>query len=194
MNRYLTEAFGTFLLTAVVGLSLAGNFPVATPILAGLTLGLFVYAAGGISGSHINPAVTIGLWSLKKISSADAAFYIIAQFAGAGAAALIINLLAVGPALTVAAAWPVFFSEALGALAFTFGIAAVAEGQVPAGASGAVIGGSLLLGLAIAASASNAVLNPAVALGIGSFSWIYLFSPIVGSLLGMNLYRWLLKN
>lgn len=66
MNKYIAEAIGTFALTLAVGLSLAGEFPVSTPILAALTLGLFVYSVGHLSGTHLNPAVTIGAWSIKK--------------------------------------------------------------------------------------------------------------------------------
>lgn len=193
MKKYLVEGFGAFLLTLVVGFSLAGDFSVATPILAGLTLGLFVYTAGGFSGAHINPAVTIGVWSLKKISTKDALSYIIAQFVGAGFAMLVVGAFAMPAPLAIANTWAVGLAEALGTMVFTFGIAAVVYERVPVDARGLVIGGSLLLGISIAAVASNGVLNPAVAFGIGSFSWVYVLSPIVGSLLGMNLYRWFNK-
>ena len=53
-----------------------------------------------------------------------------------------------------------------------------------------VVGGSLLLGIAVAALlGSNGVLNPAVALGIGSFNVMYVLGPILGSVLGMQLYK-----
>jgi len=195
MKKYIAELLGAFLLTLVVILSLAGQFPVSTPILAGLTLGLFVYTAGGISGAHINPAVTIGIWSLGKITPPEAAKYIVAQFAGAllalwvgslftGATASL-NFMGGSNTMIVGAA------EFLGTIIFTFGIAAVVLGKIPTDITGVVIGGSLLLGLSLAAIKSNAVLNPAVALGIGSFSWMYLLAPIAGSLVGMNLYKWL---
>jgi glycerol uptake facilitator-like aquaporin len=60
---------------------------------------------------------------------------------------------------------------------------------VPAAASGLVIGGSLFLGIHFAAHTSNGVLNPAVALGIGSFSLAYIWGPIAGAIVGALLYR-----
>ena len=90
-QKYLAEYFGTLTLTLIVILSLAGIFPVATPVLAAITLGLFVYSVGHISGTHINPAVTIGLWSIKKIDASDALSYIMVQVFGA-ITALIISM------------------------------------------------------------------------------------------------------
>lgn len=190
MKKYIAEIIGTFTLAFVVGLSLVGNFPVATPVLAALTLGLFVYSIGHISGTHINPAVTIGAWSIQKISGQDALLYIIAQFIGAGLAMLVLTMTVGMPKLGVSANMLVAFAELLGTFFFTFGIASVVYGKTPSALSGIVVGGSLLLGITIAAlMGSNGVLNPAVAFGIGSFNWVYLLAPIAGSVLGMQAYR-----
>lgn len=191
-KKYLVEALGTMTLTLVVALSIATKFPVATPILAGLVLLLFVYSVGHISGTHINPAVTIGLWSIKKIQTNEAVAYIISQFIGAEIA-LILVANTVGLArLTVSGSWIIGFAEVLGTFFFAFGIASVVYGKVPSLMSGVVIGGSLLLGITIAATlGSNGVLNPAVALGIQSFNLMYLLGPIVGSVLGMRAYKYL---
>jgi glycerol uptake facilitator-like aquaporin len=84
------------------------------------------------------------------------------------------------------------FAELLGTFFFTFGIASVVYGKTPSAMSGVVVGGSLLLGISIAALlGSNGVLNPAVAFGIGSFGFAYVFGPIVGSILGMQAYKYL---
>lgn len=192
MKKYIAETIGTFGLTLVVALSLAGVFPVATPVLAALVLGLFVYSIGHISGTHINPAVTIGAWSIKKISSKEALRYVVAQFIGAGLALGVVSMSVGLHAPAVSNSFAVLFAEFLGTVFFTFGIASVVYGKTPGTLSGIVVGGSLLLGVAIAALlGSNGVLNPAVAFGIGSFGGMYILGPILGSIAGMNLYKYL---
>ncbi|MSU75170.1 MAG: hypothetical protein EXS55_01505 [Candidatus Magasanikbacteria bacterium] len=194
MKKYFAEGLGTFLLSFVVIASLHGTFPVSTPLLAGLTLGLMVYVIGSISGAHINPAVTVGIWSIGKIKTPEAIKYIFAQFIGAGVALYLGRYLGWETTLSVANTARVIFAEFIGTAFFTLGIAAVVLGKVPTDVHGVVIGGSLLLGLSLAALGSNAVLNPAVALGIGSFSWSYVVAPIIGSVAGMNVFRWLVHE
>jgi len=174
MKKYIAEMFGTFALALVVGLSLVIKFPVSTPILAGLVLMLFVYSIGGISGAHINPAVTIGAWSIKKIGAKDALLYIIFQFIGAAIALFVISSSVGMPMFSsVSNNWVTAFAEFLGMVFFTFGIASVLYGKAPNNVSGLVVGGSLLLGITVAALlGSNAVLNPAVAFGIGSCKYL----------------------
>ena len=192
IKKYLAEALGTMALTLVVALSIVTKFPVATPILAGLVLMLFVYSIGHISGTHINPAVTLGLWSIKKIKTNEAVAYIISQFIGASVALFLVANTVGSPQLTLSGSWLIGLAEALGTFFFAFGIASVVYGKTTAVMSGVVIGGSLLLGITIAATlGSNGVLNPAVAFGIHSFNWMYLLGPIVGSILGMQAYKYL---
>lgn len=193
MKKYIAEGVGTGILTLAVGLSLAGVFPVSTPILAALTLCLFVYTLGHVSGTHINPAVTVGLWSLGKIKFNEAAKYVLAQCLGAGTVwVLLPSLVTEVGRVPVHQTFGTGFAELIGAAVFTFGIASVVYGKVQPLMSGLVIGGSLLLGVAIAALlGSNGVLNPAVAFGISSFNIMYMLGPVVGSVLGMQLYRYL---
>ncbi len=190
MKTYITETIGTFALTLVVALSLAGSFPISTPVLAALTLGLFVYSVGHISGTHINPAVTIGLWSIRKISTKNALGYILAQFVGAAlASGLVVKTVGLAT-LTVGNTSAVFWAELIGTAFFAFGIASVVYEKVSSALSGVVVGGSLLLGIALAALlGSNGVLNPAVAFGIGSFNLLYILGPIIGSVVGMQVYN-----
>lgn len=190
MNKYVGEAVGTGVLTMVVALALAGTFAVPVAVLAALTLGLFVYSLGHLSGTHINPAVTIGAWSIGKVSTDDAIKYVIAQFIGAGAALLLVSSLITAATLSVKADLATGLAEMIGTALFTFGIASVVYGKTPAVMSGMVVGGSLLLGIAVASLAgSNGVLNPAVALGIGSFNVMYVVGPVLGSVLGMQIYK-----
>jgi glycerol uptake facilitator-like aquaporin len=191
MNKYVGEAVGTGVLTMVVALALAGTFAVPVAVLAALTLGLFVYTLGHLSGAHINPAVTVGAWSIGKVTTDDMIKYVIAQAIGAGAALLLVQTMVADPAdLIVGSGLGVGLAELIGTAVFTFGIASVVFGKAPAVMSGLVIGGSLLLGIAVAALlGSNGVLNPAVALGIGSFNIMYVLGPILGSVLGMQVYK-----
>lgn len=194
MKKYLAELIGTFGLTLAVIVSLGGAISLPTPVIAALTLCLFVYSVGHISGAHFNPAVTMGLLSLGKITLKDAAAYIISQFLGAGAAMYIGQLMVHRSALLVLNTPGVFLAELIGTFFFTFGIASVVYGKTPSQINGIVIGGSLLLGISLASTLSNGVLNPAVAFGIGSFSWSYLFGPIIGSVLGMWAFTFLMER
>ncbi len=180
------ELFGTFGLSLAVLISInSPGFPVGTPVIAGLTLGLFVYTIGPISGCHINPAVTLALAAIRKVDLKTAGSYIVAQFLGAGLALGVGSLLFAAPeSLVWANSSSVGASEALGAMVFLFGIAAVVLGRVPESMSGMVIGGSLTLGVLWAAQTSNGVLNPAVAFSLGSMSLAYVWGPILGATVG----------
>lgn len=194
-QKYLAEYFGTLTLTLVVILSLAGIFPIATPVLAAITLGLFVYSVGHISGTHINPAVTIGLWTIKKIDSSDALSYIMVQVFGAITALILTLFMGISYEVIAENNLMIGIAETAGMILFSFGIASVVFGNVHKAVSGVVVGGSLFMGIAIAAlMGSNGVLNPAVAVGIKSFSLMYMFGPIVGSVIGMKLYEFIDSN
>ncbi len=198
MKKYIAEGLGAFALALTVALSIRVGFAVTTPILAALVLGIFVYTIGPISGSHINPAVTLGALSIGKISRRDAIMYIVAQFVG-GLLALIVAKISLGaglpPAIAVANTGRVLLAEIVGTAFFTFGIASVVYGKTPGAQSGFVVGGSLLLGIALAAMMGSAgLLNPAVALGVNAFGVMYILGPIIGSVLGMQAYKYLSHN
>ena len=195
MKKYIAEFLGTFVLALLVGLSLVHGSPISTAPLAGLVLVFFVYTIGSISGCHINPAITLGLVSIKKISKKEAVRYIIAQFLAGFLALGVIDMLTGTGVNTMAIAntsLVVFLAEFFGTMLFAFGIASVVYGKVDSMLSGIMIGASLLLGICLAALiGSNGVLNPAVALGIRSFNLIYLFGPLAGSVVGMKLFAYL---
>jgi len=195
-HKYVAEFLGTLALTLAVLVGLTSTNPSVTPVLAALTLGLFVYSIGHISGAHLNPAVTIGAWSIGKIVPKDVFRYILAQFLGALAARWIAGMMIVQAAANISTRSTSLLSdpkiaiaEAVGMFFFAFGIASVIYGRTPSDLSGVVVGGSLFLGIAIASTVSNGVLNPAVALGIGSLNLMYFLGPVIGAPAGMWAYR-----
>ncbi len=194
-QAYIAEAIGTFGLSLVVVLSLTGKFPIPVPVVAALTLGLFVYSVGNFSGTHINPAVTIGLLSIKKISWEDAFGYLVAQFIGAALAMGVGKLLGITNLDLPGTSAMIAISEAVGMFFFSFGIASVVHNKVPKEMSGVVVGGSLLLGVIIASTMGSAgILNPAVELAVGMFTPMYIFGAILGSIIGFNVYALLNKE
>lgn len=192
-RRYTAELLGTGTLTFAVLGSLQQQ--TATPFVAALVLMLAVYVIGPVSGAHINPAVTVSLWSIKKIKAPEALAYIAAQLVGAVAAQLIFQYILGGlPPVTVTPGWLVAAAEALGACIFLLGVMSVVSGKVHRAAGGLVVGCSLLLGILLASLVSNGVLNPAVAIGIRSFSLSYLIGPLVGAVAAVHLFQWLTKE
>lgn len=186
------ELVGTFALafSALISIHHA-DFPIPAPALAGLTLGVLVHLLGPVSGCLLNPAVTIAIWSIGKLDARDVGAFIVAQFAGAGLALALGRLLFTNPTpLPVDAFAGTGVAELLGAALLAFAIAAVFMDRIPTRLTGAVIGGTLVVGIAWAAHGSNGVLNPAVALGIGSFSLPYVWGPVVGALAGAHLSRY----
>ena len=194
MRKYLAEITGTFILTFTMILSLAGAAPMATPVAAALAVGIGVYMFGSLSGAHFNPAITLGVLAVRKISVNDAVLYITSQLIGAGAATILARTIVEMPTLNVSSSPDVMMMELIGTFILALGVGAAVHGKVSQGASGLTVGGSLLVGIIVAAAGSNGVLNPAVALGIGSFSYAYLLGPVVGGALGMVLYSNLHKN
>lgn len=189
IRAYGAEFLGTFLLAGVVRLALSSqNLPVATPVIAALMLGLCVYLFGTVSGSHVNPAVTIALASVRKITVGDAVSYVVAQFLGATVALLAVNAFTGGSlSLSVDQSLTAGIAEAVGAFVFLLGIASVVYRRTPSAVSGVVIGSSLLLG--ILASRGGGILNPAVALALGSLSAPQALGPIVGGVIAVWVYR-----
>ena len=192
VEKYVAEMIATFTLTLAVLLSLLFEFSIPTPLVAGAVVGLFVYTIGPISGAHINPAVTAGMWAIKKIGDKQALAYIAAQVIGAGLASLaVLSMAATLPVINVYTTAEVALAEAVGAFLLVFGVASVATKTVTQGTSGIVVGGSLSIGIMIASTVSNGILNPAVAFGIGSLSLMYATAPIVGGVLGALTYVWM---
>ena len=190
----VAEFMGTAILTSAVLAEANSNvivnrnwFVAAT---AGITLGLVVLTIGKLSGAHVNPAVTIGQWTLKKIETTTAIVYIAAQLLGAAVALRLFQFFQNDVLQNTAGTfeWRIFVAEAVGTLVFTFGVAAAVTQKYVGLKAAVTVGGSLTLGAIIAATASNGILNPAVALGLNSWSWTYAVAPVLGAVVGMNLY------
>jgi len=201
LNKLIAEFIGTFTLTFAVLAGVNGLIEgVVTPVVAGFVLFLMVLAIGAISGSHINPAVTAALYSINKIDVKNAAAYIVVQLVAGIVAALSINTVLTHGApvmLGAGGAWDnkILLAEAFGTAFFTFGIAAAVKNKLEGISQAALIGGSLTLGvLFAAASGSLGVLNPAVAAGLGVFNWSYVVGPIVGAVIGANIYTYFVAN
>lgn len=158
-NRHLTpealvaELFGTFMLVVVVLTVTA----VLAPLYVGLTMLVLAIIIGGISGAHVNPAVTFGLWTARKFPGFALPFYWLAQFLGALAAVVVMGLLT-GNGISLnfnsflSFNWGVFAIEVIGAAIFLFGIVA-ANSRVGLPLLGRAMGVGLSLFVALVVSA-----------------------------------------
>lgn len=190
------EFLGTGILaTAVINVArsqIGIGYFVAIGVAAAYAVLIMIF--GATSGAHFNPAVTIGMWTLRKIQTIQALAYLAAQMLG-GLAAWRLAEYMVGDKLSSIAPktfqWKVLVAEMVGTFVFTFGIAAAVYQHYENGRLAATIGMSLFVGTVVASIASNATLNPAIALANQTWSRAYIFGPIVGSLVGMNLYAYL---
>lgn len=188
----VAEFLGAGILSIVVYSMIARtSFPLFSGLAAGVTLAMLVLVVGSISGAHANPAVTLGLWSQRKIPTAQAVVYIAAQLLG-GVAAWTLLKYFLGHSLESMAGnkfeWKVVIAEAIGTAVFVFGVVSAAYQKYEGGKLAAVIGTSLFIGVLVASMASNALLNPAVAVGVQSWNWAYAAGPLIGAGVGANLY------
>ncbi len=198
-RRAMAEGVGTFFLVlmgtgaVVVDARTAGALgPVGIALAFGLTLMAMVYSIGHLSGCHINPAVTIALWAVRRFPAKDALVYVPAQCLGAVAASLVLwgiftdtaNLGATTPGLGLSEAFAV---EWILSFALMFVIAAVASDErVAYGFGGIAVGFTLvfdvLFGLTLTGASMNPArsLGPAVAAGVWEAHWLYWLAPLFG--------------
>lgn len=165
INIALAELLGTFVLTAVALMTAAD----IVPLFVGLTLAVLVMAIGAVSGSHVNPAVSFGLWSAGKLKAKLLPLYWVSQFVGAMAAVVTINAIA-GTKVGLdfghfgTFAWPIFWIELVGTAVFLFGLVNAASRTDLSNNGKAVgIGLSLMVGILVAGSIYTPMRQQAIA-------------------------------
>lgn len=183
----------------------------------GLTVVTMAYSIGHISGCHLNPAVTVGLWAGGRFDAKDMPLYIIAQVLGAIAAAYTLCIIAMGqPGYVlepnglavngVANHSPGGYSMQAGLVIeiimtafFLLVIMGSTHSRAPAGFAPLAIGLALTLIHLVSIPVTNTSVNPARSTGpalvVGGLAlqqlWIFWVAPIAGAVIGGGLYRWL---
>lgn len=201
----LAEFLGTGALTYVV-LRLQHSsigVPYFIAVAAGLALAAVTFTFVSNSGAHMNPAVTIGMWTARQIKTLPAAAYVVVQCFGAWVAYELFAYLFSQPVPALYANQPVFdvkifAAEAVGTLVFALGWAAALHRVKVGPAFAGYVGVAFTVGILIASVASFGLINPAVALGTrawpfwGTAAWgTYVLGPVVGAVVAFNLYEWL---
>ena len=218
------EFIGTFwlVLGGCGSAVLAAAFPnlgigfVGVALAFGLTVLTMAFAIGHISGCHLNPAVSFGLWAGGRFPAKELAPYIIAQVAGGIAAGFILYLIASGKAGFSFSggfasngygehspgnysAFAALVCEIVMTFMFLFIIMGATDKRAPQGFAPIAIGLALTLIHLISIPVTNTSVNPARSTGVAVFVgdwavaqlWMFWVAPIAGGLLGGFVYRWL---
>lgn len=206
LRAYVAETAGTFALVAIgpgaamVAARTHAFGQTGIALAFGLAVTIVVASTGHLGGAHINPAVTIGFWSVRRFPARDVAPYIIAQCIGAiAASALLVWMLgsaggfgATVPNLPIPQSFVVEMGFT-GLLGFVIMGVATDERTPPAVAPFAlgatIFAGALVTGPLTGGSFDPArSLGPAVVGGVWTAHWLYWVAPIAGMMLGMRLY------
>ncbi len=229
MKKYIAEFIGTLVLVLIgcgtamaVGCNPAeGSGYILTAFAFGLALLTMAYSIGNISGCHINPAVSLGMWLSKRMSGSDLIGYIVAQSLGALAGAGILALIFNGSGIIDMTG--AFGSNGLAGVNGNFGIGVLVEilltfvfvlsilgvtsekakhGHV----AGLVIALSLvavhILGIGLTGTSVNPArsLGPAIVAAFNGTSaaissvWVFIVGPLVGGALAACVYKYLEKK
>ncbi len=222
MKAYAAEFIGTFWL--VMGgcgsAVLAATFPAVgiglhgVALAFGLSVVTMAYAIGAISGCHLNPAVSLGLWAGGRFPARQVMPYIVAQVAGGIVAGGVLYLIASGaPGFSLASGFATngygshspggysmlaaLLSEVVMTTFFLLIILGATDKRAPAGFAPIAIGFALTLIHLISIPVTNTSVNPArstaVAVYVGDWAlgqlWLFWVAPIAGALLGAAVYR-----
>ena len=227
-KRSVTELLGTFwlVLGGCGSAVLAAAFPdvgiglLGVALAFGLTVVTMAFAIGHISGCHLNPAVSFGLWVGGRFPAKELPAYIIAQVLGGVIAAGLLYMIASGkPGFDLAASGlaangygahsPGGYSMVSGLICeitmsamFILIIMRVTDKRVPAGHAPLAIGLALTLIHLISIPVTNTSVNPARSTGpaliVGGWAlqqlWMFWLAPMVGAAIGAVVYRWLGKE
>lgn len=142
LNRTLIATLSEFVGTLFLTLAALTVLPPVAAFAVGLTLLTFVYTIGGISGCHLNPAVTAGLVAARRFPLGEGLAYIVAQVCGALAAQGLVRLGLVGTFGSYKAAGA--FAEFIGVGILVLAVSAVTENKVTQSGSGIAVGGALI--------------------------------------------------
>lgn len=222
MNKYLAECIGTFwlVLGGCGSAVLAAAFPsvgiglLGVSFAFGLTVLTMAYAIGHVSGCHLNPAVSIGLWAGGRFPAGQLVPYIVAQVIGAVAAAGVLYVIASGKAgfslsggfaangygahspggYTLVAA---LVTEVVMTAMFLLIILGATDRRAPQGFAPIAIGLGLTLIHLISIPVTNTSVNPARSTGVAIFVgdwalsqlWLFWVAPIAGAVIGAVAYR-----
>jgi glycerol uptake facilitator-like aquaporin len=172
---------------------------IGIPYFVAIAGGLAVLLAGASFALdvNLNPAVTLALWTARRMKTAKAVLYIAAQLLGGWAAYGLYKYFVHGTVQHVSAGFTgrLLIAEAVGAFVFSLIAASVMYDRVWGYRRAVVVGGAYTLGVMIASAASNGFINPAVALGSNSWGWgTYVLGPVLGAIIGVNLYALLFSG
>lgn len=226
-KRFLAEFLGTFWLvfggcgSAVI----AAAFPelgiglLGVALAFGLTVLTMAYAVGGISGGHFNPAVSVGMMVAGRFDAKDLPGYVIAQLAGAVAAAVVLYLIVSGKSDFVSVggfasngygeASPGGYSlasalviEMVLTFFFLIVILGATHGRIPAGFAPIAIGLALTLIHLVSIPVTNTSVNPARSTGVALFAegpalaqlWLFWVAPLIGAAIAGIVHKALLGD
>ncbi len=221
-RRAVAECVGTFwlVLGGCGSAVLAAKFPevgiglVGVALAFGLTVLTMAYAIGHISGCHLNPAVTIGLWAGKRVPGRDVLPYVLAQVIGGLIGGGVLYLIATGKAdFTVSSGFAAngfgdhspggyalgacLLTEVVMTFMFLVVIMGATDKRAPAGFAPLAIGLCLTLIHLISIPVTNTSVNPARSTGVAVFApdwalaqlWLFWLAPLVGAALAGLFYR-----
>jgi MIP family channel proteins len=206
-RRALAEAIGTFFLVLVgPGAAMVNAFggeilgQVGVALAFAFVVIAMVFALGHLSGAHINPAVTLAFWSVRRFPASEVFPYVLAQCIGASAASAVLRT-TLGQVGDMGASLPristsgAFLIEWLLSFALMFVIMAVATDQrvadgFAAVAVGLTVGFCALLGGPLTGASMNPArsFGPALVGGIWRTHWLYWLAPITGMMVAARVY------